>query len=182
MKRYVCYYSKDNEIKEFHFQSDVENVAEIAQKIMFTLAGGTSKGSILKIENISDKFCDYDSVEHFLYDYANKYGISFETVLDKKDYILKIVDADLILKMSMNKSTKMEVSLNEFIKMNDSGFKNMSETFICHNKHKLKGVIESYSPVVHSLYSKDKLVYKWERELDISIDELNELIENCINN
>ena len=133
--------------------------------------------------NISKRFKDvgYDSIEHFLYDFAKYYKISFESVLDKRRTILNLhTDEDMLMQISENISDEMQITLREFVKIKHTGFHNTLSVTICHNKYKMKAMVtgeDEYQE--HTIWNTtgNSCIHSWKGELDITIEELEQLIE-----
>lgn len=183
--KYLCNYIQDDELKEMYVNANSDEQAPIeAQRILdFNKKYYNLDGKLLSCTNISKRFTDYgyQSVEHFLYDFAKYYKISFESVLDKRDTILKIhVDDNMLMKISENISDEMVISLNEFIKIKHTGFYNTLSVTICHNKYKMKAMVTGDGKQQeHHIWDTTggSSIHSWKGDLDISIEELEQLIE-----
>lgn len=182
--KYICNYVENNEFKKFYFNVEGDEPAKKVNEIMQTIS---KTGKFLNVENYSEVFKDYgyDSVEHFLYDFAKYYKISFESVLDKRETIMKFnTDVDTMLKISENISDNMVVSLEEFIKITHSAFESNLEVTIRENKHKMKAVVIGdleNNNLKHRIYMSDlSTLYVWDGKLDIPVEDLKQIIEdNC---
>lgn len=183
--KYLCNYIQDDELKEMYVNANSDEQAPIeAQRILdFNKKYYNLDGKLLSCTNISKRFTDYgyQSVEHFLYDFAKYYKISFESVLDKRDTILKIhVDDNMLMKISENISDEMVISLNEFIKIKHTGFYNTLSVIICHNKYKMKAMVTGDGKQQeHHIWDTTggSSIHNWKGDLDIPIEELEQLIE-----
>jgi hypothetical protein len=183
--KYLCNYIQDDELKEMYVNANSDEQAPIeAQRILdFNKKYYNLDGKLLSCTNISKRFTDYgyQSVEHFLYDFAKYYKISFESVLDKRDTILKIhVDDNMLMKISENISDEMIITLNEFIKIKHTGFYNTLSVTICHNKYKMKAMVTGDGKQQeHHIWDTTggSSIHNWKGDLDISIEELEQLIE-----
>lgn len=183
--KYLCNYIQDDELKEMYVNANSDEQAPIeAQRVLdFNKKYYNLDGKLLSCTNISKRFTDYgyQSVEHFLYDFAKYYKISFESVLDKRDTILKIhVDDNMLMKISENISDEMVISLNEFIKIKHTGFYNTLSVTICHNKYKMKAMVTGDGKQQeHHIWDTTggSSIHSWKGDLDISIEELEQLIE-----
>lgn len=180
--KYICNYVENNEFKKFYFNAEDGKIVEKANEIMYTIS---KTGEFLNVENYSKVFKDYgyDSVEHFLYDFAKYYKISFESVLDRQEMVVKFnTDMDTMLKVSENISDNMVISLEEFIKITHSAFEDDLEVTICENKHKMKAIIKGdleNGNLKHRIYMDDlSTLYVWDGKLDIPIEDLKQIIEN----
>lgn len=183
--KYLCNYVQDDKIKERYFYADSDEQALIrAQELLdFDKKYYGIESQLVSCTNISKKFTDYgyQSAEHFLYDFAKYYNISFESVLDKRETILKIhVDDNMLMKISENISDEMVVTLKEFIKIKHTSFSNTLSVTICHNKYKMKAMVTGDGEdVEHNIWDTTggSSIHGWKGDLDISFEELEQLIE-----